>query len=254
MNFENDELDSLGTRPTTESSRMATAKSTGGNVEDVENLAVTFGDKDLLAREGLEICRADADHRVRFNILIGDANPGIINPQGAWVHFVGEGKRGTSYRCLANKDDRSSCPACAKGVKRSLNVACLVAHYPNADPSSGKLSSEAAPQISIKAVRLSQANYRMVSELVPEDGSVGDIDLVMFKDPSRPIGYGFKAAASRIKALGMERQVADLAKQYIADPLVLTRFLGKKVSAARLKGELSGSDDPSESLDDVDEL
>jgi hypothetical protein len=255
MNFENDDLDSLETKPIAESTRMAaSSKPTGANTDDLESLAVTFGDENLMKRDGLELCRADQDRRVRFNILQGVANPGIVNPQGAWVHYLGEGKTGATYRCLANKEDRSTCPACAKGLKRSFSLACLVVQYPQADPATGKLPPDAAPQIAIKAVRLSQANYRTISELIPEDGSVADIDLVMFKDPSRPIGYGFKAAASRLKATNMQRQAAELAKPYIGDPGALARFLGKKVTAARMKAELTDAAEPSGSLDDFDAL
>jgi hypothetical protein len=51
------------------------------------------------------------------------------------------------------------------------------------------------PHKSFEAGRLSQANYRTVSELIPEDGSIGDIDLVMFKDPNRPIGYAIQSGS-----------------------------------------------------------
>ena len=59
----------------------------------------------------------------------------------------------------------------------------------------------------------------------------------MFQDPSRPIGSAFKAAASRLKSLNMQTKAAELAKQYVADPGALTRFLGKRVSSARMKAD-----------------
>jgi hypothetical protein len=127
--------------------------------------------------------------------------------------------------------------------------------YVKADPATGNLPPDTPPQIAIKAVRLSQANYRTISELIPEDGSIGDIDLVMFKDPSRPIGYGFKAAASRLKALQMQKEAAELARPYLSEAGALARFLGKKVSAARMKAELTdASTGMPEALDDFDVL
>jgi hypothetical protein len=164
MHIDDDEFETLGTKPKTENSRgMPSAKATTADLGDVENLAVNFNDDNLMKREGLEICRPDQDRRVRFTVLHGAANPGIVNPQGAWVHFIGEGKNGATYRCLATKDDRSICPACAKGLKRSLTVACLVAQYLNADPGTGKMPVEVAPQIALKVARLSQPNHNKKS-------------------------------------------------------------------------------------------
>jgi hypothetical protein len=253
--FEDDELDNLQTSKRGANNTTPPLPSAKANTED-DALPITFGDENLMRREGLELIRADQDRRIRFTILQGDSNPGIVNPQGSWVHFLEKGKTGSTVRCLlANKEDRSACPACVKGIKRTLNVACLVAQYVTADPKTGKLPAEGVPVIAIKVVRLSQSNYRNVSELIPEDGSVADIDLVMYKDPGRPIGFAFKAAPSRLKALNMQKQAAAEAKPYTNDAGLLTRFLGKRMPASRMRAELSGAEEAIDPvLDDVDEM
>src|SRR5580700_4520753 len=86
MNFENDELDAIRTKPTAENSRVPAPPKVGlstANTNEAESLAIDFNDEQLMKREGLELCRPDQDRKVRFTMLCGDANPGIVNPQGA---------------------------------------------------------------------------------------------------------------------------------------------------------------------------
>jgi hypothetical protein len=68
-NFENDELDSITTRKTETSHTAPTTNNLRASADDLDSLAITFGDKDLMKREGLDLCRADQDRRVRFNLF-----------------------------------------------------------------------------------------------------------------------------------------------------------------------------------------
>ena len=105
---------------------------------------------------------------------------------------------------------------------------------------SGKLPADMVPDVEIRYLKLSRTNYAAIGELAPEDGTLSDVDLVMYNDPARPIGYLFKATQSRIRQHKLESHVSTLAKAAMADPTALTRRLGKKVTAAEMRATLTG--------------
>jgi hypothetical protein len=231
----NNERDDGLPSPVTDKAQRSPSGPTGG-------FTVTWGDKDLAKPAGLQAISSTKDRAVRFSIVPG------FNPVAAYTHFLegaGSGK-GATYLCQESEDP-SGCVACARGIRRDLRVLAVVAHYENAN-AQGALPVELTPEISIKYVKLSRANYAAVGDLIPEDGALSDVDIVMFNQPSR-IGYQFKSAPSRIKQHRLEDKVNAMAKAALPDPTALNKRLGKKVTPAEMRAAILG---PAEMVETAD--
>ena len=221
---------------------------------DEDNLDVDFGDLKLMAKgDGLTRIRADKNKAVRLALL------NFIPAKSAQSHFVeGKDKKG-SFRCLPSKD--GELPFCCSklGEEGMVHVVALALHYTNAKPSDGKYDKGTPIEWEIGYVDLSRSNYRSVSNLAPEEGSVYDIDIIMTKKTSG-IGYEFTSPSPKARWKQNPELVAEVeeaAKKYVNDGgKKLTGKLGKKLNLLEWKALLSETASSAEeaSLEDISDL
>jgi hypothetical protein len=242
-------------------SLVKAAKTTVAVEEEIEDLSVDFGDKQLMLRgDGLERLRPEKGKAVRFAIL-GE----FLKARMAYTHFID--KKGT-YRCLVDKIKRTpkdkggnpdAAGYCCKKLQADSEptIAVLVVHYKNAESTEGGYEKGATIEWDIKYVQLSKANFQSISRLPEEEQTVNDIDIVMMHT-NKAFGYEFhkKSSKPRWKANpALVEEVKEKVKPYL-DGKKIDSKLGRKVNELEMKALISslgaGSDDAK--LGDVESL
>jgi len=203
---------------------------------------VDFGDEDLMKSTNFErLVVKDKGKFARFTILPH------VKPKKAWSHYVeGEGKG--SFRCFSdNTNKKSPREACCKALgEPNLDVIALVLHYTNASAKDGKLEKGVPVEFDIKYVKLSRAQFRDISNLAEEDGSVYGIDIVMSLK-NNGIGYQYNRISSKAKYLSnpeLVKAVEEAVEPYLNGEK-MTKRLPKKIKKSELNGYLAaaGGDD-----------
>jgi hypothetical protein len=217
--------------------------SEGSDDEDVE-----FGDSNVMAKTGLQKFMPGDNEVLRVALLTE-----VVNPKKAWSHFVTD--KG-SFRCLTVRDDKGNpkgdlADCCKKlnGDKRQaaqLAIAVLAFKYVNANKQGGYTvgADKSLPPIEYEIgwVKLSRDAFRRVSNLVPEEGSMTDIDIRISKKASNGVGFEYNSTQKaslfrRIPALLAE--VLELTEKY-KDGKLLVERLGKKIPLQEWKAILAG--------------
>jgi hypothetical protein len=292
-----DELDDL---PSTPKAATATAKVTveddddkagmkpasAAASEEVEDLAVDFGDKELMKRgDGLDRVRPEKGKAVRFALLTE-----FLKAQMAYTHFID--KKGT-YRCLVDKIRRTSpkkCVSCSGvvivdelhptktckcatpllgnpdatgycckklGESSEPTIVALVVHYTNADPKEGGYEKGASIDWAIGYVQLTKANFQAISRLPEEEQAVHNIDVVMMH-ANRAFGYEFHKKSSRPRWKANPELMAEVKERLkpLLDGKKVGMRLGRKVSELEMKALIAslgpGAEDAK--LGDVENL
>ena len=233
--------------------------------EDIEDLAVEFGDKELMKRgDGLDRVRPEKGKAVRFALLTE-----FVKAQMAYTHFID--KKGT-YRCLVDKERRTprekggnpdaSGYCCRKmGEPSEPLIVALVVFYTNADPIEGgyaKVDGKYPPiDWSIGYVQLTKANFQAISRLPEEEQAVSDIDIVMMH-ANRAFGYDFHKKSSKPRWKANPELIAEVKEKLkpLLDGKKLGMRLGRKVSELEMKALIAsigpGAEDAK--LGDVESL
>jgi hypothetical protein len=271
-----DELD----EPKVRSAKALAHAATQVNADENDFAEVEFGDENLMAKTGLDKF-APKDKGVFFRVaLLPDvllskkkgAEPGTTVPAlSIWIHFVD--KKG-SYVCLSKRDGKGNFigePAeCCKKLNNLSDkkqaaqciIGSLAIRYTNVNPKDGKyvrLANGEAPPVEYEIgwVKLSRDGFRKVSSLVPEDGSIKDIDISITMKSN---GIGFEYAAPfkcRFRQNpDLVAEIKELTAQY-ADGVALAGRMGKKATLLEWKAMLAGAaattaaDATIDSLDDL---
>ena len=231
--LEEDDDPKAAMKKTTTATATATAAAPAGDDED---LAVDFGDRELMKKTGLlERLRPEKGKVVRFAMLTD-----FVKAQMAYTHYID--KKGT-YRCMVDKlkrtpptkcftcglvavDDKAKglvkackCPTpvfgdpeaegfCCKKLKEASErqFVALVVYYKNAGTEDGGLEKGVPLDWEIRYVQLTSANFRSISRLIEEEvidpsgqtrpGTVNDMDIVM-SHADKAFGYDFHKKAAR---------------------------------------------------------
>jgi hypothetical protein len=154
----------------------------------------------------------------------------------ARVHYL-EGSG--SFRCISSADKKEIC--CDKAGQPKDRFVGLIFVYLNADKTTGKIPKDIAPEVAVRAIRLSRANFREISQLPEEDSNVHAIDIAMRHDDSRAFGYRFTAISRSARWRQIEQQAMSLVEPY-KDGLKLASRLGKNLSKSELIALLGGKD------------
>jgi len=226
------------------SAPSATRAGTGFEVAGQDSDAdVEFGSEKYTKSQGFLPIRPDKGQVIRFAFV-----PGMKLKHGKVHFFDGIG----SVRCLSDNGGNAIC--CEKSDKLTAakdKFIGLVFVYNNADKATGKLGPDVAPEIVVKPIRLSRANYCEISELPDEDSNVFNMDLRMRYDESRAFGYKFNRMTTVPLWKQVEKQALELAKPY-TDADLLDKLLGKKLSKAELAQKLSGKGAVEVKMEDED--
>ena len=217
-----------------------------------EDLGVDFGDSELMKRgDGLDRVRpSEKGKRVRFAIL-GQ----FIKAQMSYTHYIE--KKGT-FRCLVDATkrlhrDKGGDPnaqgyCCLKLREDSEpTIVCLVLHYTNADPVTGKYEPGTPIEWDIKYVQLTKANYQAIYALTQEDDKdVYSIDIVM-QHSNRAFGYEFGRMSKCKWQQNPEfaAEVAERVKPFL-DGKKLRKKLGKPVTDLEMKAVIASLQQGSE--------
>lgn len=243
-----DELSDVPTKtlkPQT-SAPPATRAGTGAVVIGQDSDAdVEFGTQKYMKSNDFLPIKPEKGQVIRFAFVPG------MKLKHAKVHFFdGIG----SVRCLSDDGGKAIC--CEKADKATAakdKFIGLVFVYPNADKATGKLGPDVAPEIAVKPIRLSRANYSEISQLPDEDSNVYGIDIKMRHDESRAFGYKFTPLSRVPRWKQVESHALELAKPYL-DGVLLDKLLGKKLSKAELAQKLSGKGAVEADLSDMEDL
>jgi hypothetical protein len=224
---------------------VAPAKSAPATVPDADD--VDFDDAEYLK---------DTDFIGVIKIVRGEFArfawaPGFKLKHGKVHYFTGVG----SVRCASTEEKKAPC--CAKGAPKDKFIG-LAFSYSNIDKKSGKFASpETKPEIEVKAVRLSRANYKDIVSGLEEDQKPVDVDFKFFHDPSRSFGYRFAKIANTPRWHMVREQALALLEPYKTPEgqAKLASRLGKTLTAAELAGLAAGGDiDEDPSLEDVESM
>jgi hypothetical protein len=229
--------------------------------EEIEDLAVEFGDKELMKRgDGLDRVRPEKGKAVRFALLTE-----FVKAQMAYTHFID--KKGT-YRCLADKERRTprdkggnpdATGYCCKKIGEPSEplIVALVVFYTNADPKEGGYEKGAPIDWTIGYVQLTKANFQAISRLPEEEQAVSDIDIVMMH-ANRAFGYEFHKKSSKPRWKANPELIAEVKEKLkpLLDGKKLGMRLGRKVSELEMKALIAsigpGAEDAK--LGDVESL
>jgi hypothetical protein len=243
--------------------------------EELEDLTVDFGDRELMKKTGmLERIRPEKGKAVRFALLTD-----FVKARMSWTHFID--KKG-SYRCLGDKIRRTpqfkcvtcggvvvtsetrptkTCkcttpfpgdpefPAyCCKKLKEDpeRTFVALVVYYKNANPEDGGYEKGTPIQWEIRYVQLTAPNYRSISRLIEEEvvdpsgqtrpGTAVDMDIVMIH-ADKAFGYEFHKKAARPKFRQNPELFAEVVEKLkpFLDGVKLDGRLGRKVTDLEMK-------------------
>ncbi|PYX75930.1 MAG: hypothetical protein DMG72_06290 [Acidobacteria bacterium] len=214
---------------------------------------VTFGSEEaeeFRKETGLPALKVEKGNVARFAFV-----PGVALKH-ARIHYregVGE------YRCLSTPEQKA---ACCEGVDKTAyakdRFVGLIFAYVNVDPKTGKFpQGTKAPEVTVKAIRLSRANFKAISDLPSEEdnGGVYGIDIFMRHDSSRAFGYAF-TRASAAKWTAIKDAAMKQAEPYL-DGEALKRKIGKDLNEVEITLLLSGKgavDADEATLEDVEQM
>jgi hypothetical protein len=218
--------------------------------EEIEDLSVDFGDRELMKQTGLlERLRPEKGKAVRFAFLTD-----FVKAKSAFTHFID--KKGT-FRCLEDKKkrtpkDKGGDPdaqgyCCKKlGEDAERMFVALVFYYKNAEPTEGGLEKGSPIDWEIRYVQLSRANFISCSRLIKEEitlpdgktreGTINDMDIVMMHT-NKAFGYEFHEKAARPRwrqAAQLVEEVTEKLKPFM-DGVKLDTRLGRKVTELEMK-------------------
>jgi hypothetical protein len=246
----------------TEDKKQEQHKSTKSDDEDgddsengpSEDSDVEWGDEKLMAYDGLQRIKSEKGKVKRFAILP------FCKPKKAMLHYV-EGKG--YFRCLSTEDHVGIC--CKKMDESDLRVVALAVEYTNASQKDGKYKKDAKGNVppieyQIGYVQLSRSNFRAISNLPDEEGTVYDMDVVM-STKQNGIGFDFTKVSSKSRWRSnpeLAKEIEELCQKY-TDGKQLSKFLGKKVTAVEMKAVVAGqaannAEDAASSLTDIEDL
>jgi hypothetical protein len=232
----------------------STLASTSNADLETDDCSVEFGDEDALARTGLQkIMPADKNGTYVRTAVLTD----VCKVKTAWMHFIQVGDKKSAYRCHSVRDKRGNIvtqgPCCAKlngddNQRAQLNFAVLALKYKNADPATGKYkknSDGSTPAIlwEVGWIKLSQAGFRSISELVLEGEEAHSFDFgIRYK--TNGIGFDYvrltkNASLFRSNPEFEKEVLAEAAK--FADGQFLMKQLGKKITELDMRAVLSGN-------------
>lgn len=228
------------------SASSATRTGTGAEVAGHDSDAdVEFGTEKYMKSNDFLPIKPEKAQVVRFAFV-----PGMKLKHGK-VHFF---DRVGSVRCLSDNGGKAIC--CEKADKLTAakdKFIGLVFVYTNADKATGKLGPDMTPEIAVKPIRLSRANYSEISQLPDEDSNVYGIDIKMRHDESRAFGYKFTPLSRAPRWKQVEKHALELAGPY-TDGVLLDKLLGKKLSKAELAQLLTGKGAAEADLSDMEDL
>jgi hypothetical protein len=112
---------------------------------------------------------------MRFNVL----PPSVAGPLAtAEARYV---DANNPYRCLGTEDAIGYC-CLTVNDERDAHLVAPILRYTNADPSTGRLPQDVAPEWELGCLAMSRYKYQRIEGL-PDDGyTVSDLDIVMFKE------------------------------------------------------------------------
>jgi hypothetical protein len=230
------------------------SKANAAPADDDENLDVSFGDQKLMAKgDGLNRIRAEKGKMVRFALLP------FVNPKAAKSHFVETKDKKGTFRCLPVKE--GEIPYCCQKLDEEgqQHVVALAIHYTNASPKDGGYEKGTPIEYEIGYVDLSRSNYRAVSNLIPEDGTIFDIDIAMAKKDNG-IGYEFVARSTKAARWKLNPELAAeveaAAQKFVKDGgKKLAGKLGRKLTLIEWKALLAGQSNAKEaSMEDIEDM
>ena len=231
---EEDELSDIPTKTlkpqgsASSATRAGTGAEVGGQDSDAD---VEFGSEKYMKSGEFLPVKPEKGQVIRFAFVPG------LKLKHANVHYV-EGIG--SFRCLSENGAKAIC--CEKADKSTAakdKFVGLVFLYTNADKTTGKLALDITPEIAVKPIRLSRANYREISELPDEGSNVFNMDLKMRHDETRAFGYKFTRIYPVPRWKQVEKLALELAEPYM-DGVLLDKLLAKTLSKAELTQLLSG--------------
>lgn len=251
--------------------KTAIKSSKAAATDEVEDLSVDFGDRDLMKKTGLlERLRPEKGKAVRFAMLTD-----FVKARMAYTHFID--KKGT-YRCLEDKlkrkkreqgGDPEAQGYCCKKLKEDAErtFVALVVYYKNANAEDGGYEKGVTIEWEIRYVQLSSANFRSISRLIEEEvvdpngqtrpGTVNDMDIVMIH-ADKAFGYEFHKKAARPKFRSNPELLAEVTEKLkpFLDGTKLDARLGRIVTDLEMKALIAslgpGAEDAK--LGDVEQL
>lgn len=176
----------------------------------------------------------------------------VVKPKKAFMHFItnAEGKK-MGYRCLSKRGPKNvmieQADCCKKlnhddNQKAQLSITVLAAKYTNADPKTGKYEKADTPlRFEIGFLKLSPSGFKQIAELVQEDETERDFDFTMAYRENK-IGYEYKRVSKAARFRQNPQVLAEVLKDAakFADGAILTKRLGKVVTALDMKAVLAG--------------
>jgi len=222
--------------------RAGTGTEIAGHDSDAD---VEFGSEKYMKSGEFLPVKPEKGQVVRFAFVPG------MKLKHAMVHYV---ETIGSFRCLSENGAKAIC--CQKADKATLakdKFVGLVFLYTNADKTTGKLGPDVTPEIAVKPIRLSRANYREISELPDEGSNVFSMDLKMRHDETRAFGYKFTRISPVPRWKQVEQQALVLAEPYM-DGVLLDKLLAKKLGKAELAQLLSGKGASEANLSDIEDF
>lgn len=212
---------------------------------------VDFDDEEYLKSEDfLPVVKILRDEVARVALA-----PGFKLKHAKIHYYEGTG----SVRCLSTETYKAPC--CAKGAAKDRFVA-LVFAYSNINKKSGKFATpETKPDIEVKCLRLSRANYKDINAVLEEDQKPDAVDLKFYHDPSRSFGYRFGKIANTPRWHMIREQALALLEPYKGEEGAkkLASRLGKTLTVPELNALLAGKsvgefDDSDSKLEDIVEM
>ena len=225
---------------------IASAKPAAPEADDVD-----FDDEEFLKSEDfLPVVKILRGEIARFALC-----PGFKLKHRRIHYYEGTG----SVCCLSTETFKAPC--CAKGAAKDRFVA-LVFAYNNADKKTGKFASpETKPEIEVKCVRLSRANYKDINAVLEEDQKPDAVDLKFYHDPSRSFGYRFGKIANTPRWHMIREQALALLEPYKGEEGAkkLASRLGQTLTVPELNALLAGKsvgefDESNSKLEDIVEM
>jgi len=155
------------------------------------------------------------------------------------------------YLALNGKDPRMwlctgtpACPGCRSGSRWKWSTVAFAVAYENADPTTGKLATDAVPEYQIGFVYLGKKNFNEIVEKVPAGSKPWDVDWRMTMDDLKH--YHFEVVANKARHIARNDTAALLAQ---VEPL-LPLLAGKLGSPFPPNTAVSTAPPVAEGMDD----